>query len=189
MFDFNQSVARGRRADYDARPTVVGLVVAPGKGGDKIFLVQPKEADPGAWIPPQGEIRITESPFEALMRELFEECRWESDLFDSQSAVPLVKVTASARQVNNPDKDYHVIGLRLKRWVKPRLNGENRKFLLAGGPNCLWTCIAGCRPSKQKLIVSCLERAAKGFGGRPPILLGSRWRTKRLVPLMKYVGT
>lgn len=185
-FRLDRAVVEGIHRPHQYRPTVMVLVQTP---GSELIMVQPRLAEPNGWIFPQGEINPSETPLGAALREVWEECGFAADLFDSDQAVALHRALVPRRkEVPEKDKEFFVVGLHLQRRQQPRLNGENTKALFVHGPNDLWARIYGCRPQKQALITACLAAATNpGPDGRT-FLHGERWSRERLTPLLTHAG-
>lgn len=180
MFNSNQPV-NGMSAKHSHRPTVVCLVGIPGLGSTQVLLVLPKNAELHGWSLPQGEIHHGESPHQAALRELNEECGYQPAHFRPRETKSLYECANTVR--GQMIKRYYVVGLRLREAIPPQLNGENRKFLYAAGPNCAWSHIGDCSLGKQRLIVASLL-AAVSTG----LLAGPRWSSERIEPLTSAVG-
>jgi len=180
MFDPKKPV-NGTASKHNQRPTVVCLVTMPGIGNTQLLLVLPRNAEPHGWSFPQGEIHHGESPLEAALRELNEECGYEPKHFwlDASRALCEGESTVRALMV----KRYFVVGLRLRQATLPRLNRENRHFLFAGGPHFVWSHIGDCSEGKQRLIAASLVAAVSD-----KLLCGRRWAPDRLAQFVHFVG-
>ncbi len=186
-FRLDRVVVRGIHRPHQYRPTVMVIVQTPQSG---LVMVLPRSAEPQGWIFPQGEIEPNETPLQAALREVNEECGFKAHLFDSNSAVALHHAIVPRRsEVPGLDKEFFVVGLHLQSRQRPRLNGENAKSLFVHGPNDLWAHIYGCRQPKQALITACLRAATKeDDDGRRFFLRGERWAHERLEPLLTHAG-
>ncbi len=189
MFDPKKQVAPGQRSAYAARPTVIAFVAVSGVGGESLLMVLPQKADPQGWILPQGEIYLSESPYEAALRILSDEFGLKSLQFQTSFAVALSEALIESRKPDDPPKHHFVVALKMTSWVRPR-SSDDTKFFLAGGPNAAWEHFANCRQEKQVLFVDALAAAVghRNVHGRAaPLLNGPRWKNERLVALCQSV--
>ena len=188
-FQLNRVVVKGIHGPYSHphRPTVMVLVQTP---LSELIMVLPRSAELQGWIFPQGEIEPNETPLQAALREVNEECGYQAHLFDPDKAVALHRAVVPRRlEASERDKEFFVVGLQLTSRQWPRLNGENLKSLFVHSPNDLWARIYGCRQPKQALITACLRAATKeDDDGRRCFLQGKRWTHEHLEPLLTHAG-
>ena len=133
------------------RPTITGLVITP---DNSLLMVRPRRAKKNGWIFPQGGFQPSESPLQALVRELREELGYDLTALDTDSITLL-----AADTWGHPKKFYVVVAVRLTHWKAPVLNHENSAWCTPGGPNELWRRVAMCSESKRRLISAAIAAA------------------------------
>lgn len=138
-------------------PRVTALVRDPSA---QILMLLPAKAEENAnaFMFPQGPIARRQTPREALAELLLTECRYESSLLMVDQAQAL-GVSPVEKHENDVTKIHYIIFVSLRRFRKPTLNADNRKFLFAHGPNNLWSKIHNCRPEKKRLIIATVFKA------------------------------
>lgn len=164
------------------RPTV--LVLALIHPGPNILLVRPVNADPSAWMPPQGGIEDGESILGAALRELQEELGYGVDVFLSGQARSLC-IGVGQPYMAEPRKTYYCITLPMKHWVTPPFvnQDENDDFITVGSPYELWSRVHCCSQSKVRLISTCIAEASK-----KKLLYGDVWCHSKINMIHGYMN-
>jgi hypothetical protein len=174
--DALQPLPRRWFADDSVRHTVVVCVITT---KEQLVLVQPRASEARGWILPQGGINPGESLMLAAARELREELGWNEGVCDWATVKELGYYDHIVPRCAQTKRLYGV-AVRMQRWQKPLLNGENRNSVRAGGPNHLWSLIPECSEGKRRAIGQFVREAVSAR-----ILRGQRWQQNRLEPLMQ----
>lgn len=175
-FDLDTELPAALYTD-ETRPTISLVVRNP--LGD-ILLVCPRKADEhaNAYMFPQGAINRHETPRQAILRVLHQECAFAAAQLhlDQAQAIGVSPVDGDKQT-----KIHHVVFVSLRKQSQPMLNFENRSHLFASGPNFLWSKISGCRPAKRKMIVRSVFAAVQA-----ELLRSDRWSPERFQNLLGY---
>jgi 8-oxo-dGTP pyrophosphatase MutT (NUDIX family) len=179
MFELHQPICTDSESCNDYRPTVVCFVSVRWQKASSILLVYPKKAKNRAWILPQGGINPYETPLQAGLRELNEECGFDAEQFALEQTRPLVRHYYRTR--HQQTKDYYVVGFVMTRWSAPVLNEENKRFELVSGPHGLWSYTVECSDGKKQLLRLSVLAALE----MPALLHGPRWRPDRIASFLE----
>ena len=175
-FDVNKELPAEQYA-VGLRPTVSVLVRNP---LGQVLLVYPRKAEEHAdvFMFPQGAINRHETPLQAAVRILHQECTYVEANLDVNNARAL-GVTSVVGEKET--KVHYSVFVSLRKKCNPILNYENRKYLFASGPNFLWSKIVQCRPVKRKMIISAVFSAVQAG-----LLQTDRWHPDRFQNLRGF---